>query len=246
MQKVSAYKPMAESMPPMLQEEAFHLATGVVPIRRWVQSAAKEEGYVGMDHLQKVINKWYPRGLDMFGDERGGGSNVKMGLKPMANGEAADQYTEEVSQLVSDLNLRYLRARFPAISRDEAQGRLKRILEKGETVEGVGPASLLRLPHKSFFRRRGIHAYQMLDIDGKPLKTLDAFKNHLKSVLPEAYATARDMTKFYEIMGKIALGEVKAEDAVHMLPNLSRVGGVCPCSRAVRWVIDEPAKSNGH
>ena len=246
MQKVSAYKPMAESMPPMLQEEAFHLATGVVPMRRWVQSAAKGEGYVSMDHLQKTISKWYPRGLDMFGDERGGGSNVKMGLKPMANGEAADQYTEEVSQLVSDLNLRYLRARFPEISRDEAQSRLKRILEKGETVEGVRPESLLRLPHKSFFRRRGIHAYKMLDIDGKPVTTLADLKHHLGRVLPEAYATARDMTKFHEIMSKIVAGEVKAEDAVHMLPNLSRVGGVCPCSRAVRWVIDEPAKSNGH
>jgi 1,2-phenylacetyl-CoA epoxidase catalytic subunit len=246
MQKVSAYKPMAESMPPMLQEEAFHLATGVVPMRRWIQSAAKGEGYVSMDHLQKAINKWYPRGLDMFGDERGGGSNVRMGLKPMANGEAAAQYTEEMRQLLGDLNLRYLRARFPKLSRDEAQARMKLILEKGETVEGVGPETLLRLPHHSFFRRRGIYSYQMLDLDGQPIATLDAFKKHLTRVLPEAYATARDMTKFYELMGKVIAGEVKAEDAVHILPNLSRVGGVCPCSRAVRWVIDEPVKSNGH
>jgi benzoyl-CoA 2,3-epoxidase subunit B len=35
MQKVCAYKPMADSMPPMLREEAFHLAAGVVPLRRW-------------------------------------------------------------------------------------------------------------------------------------------------------------------------------------------------------------------
>jgi len=40
MQKVSAYAPMAESMPQMLREEAFHLATGVVPLRRWVVKAA--------------------------------------------------------------------------------------------------------------------------------------------------------------------------------------------------------------
>ena len=40
MQKVSAYSPMAESMPQMLREEAFHLATGVVPLRRWVVKAA--------------------------------------------------------------------------------------------------------------------------------------------------------------------------------------------------------------
>jgi hypothetical protein len=86
----------------------------------------------------------------------------------------------------------------------------------------------------------------MLDVDGKPIATVDQFKKHLTRVLPEAYATARDMTKFYELMGKVVAGEVKAEDAVHILPNLSRVGGVCPCSRAVRWVVDEPVKSNGH
>jgi 1,2-phenylacetyl-CoA epoxidase catalytic subunit len=246
MQKVSAYQPMAESMPPMLQEEAFHLATGVVPMRRWIQSAAKGEGYVGMDHLQRVVNKWYPRALDMFGDERGGGSNVKMGLKPMNNRDAANQYTEEVRQLLGDLNLRYLRARFPKLSRDEAQSRLKRIVEEGETVEGVTPETMLRLPHPGFFRRRGIHAYQMLDLDGKPIADLEEYKKHLVRVLPEAYTSVRDMTKYLDVMRQVVAGEVKAEDAVHLLPNLSRVGGVCPCSRAVRWVIDEPQKSNGH
>ena len=35
MQKVCAYRPMADSMPPMLREEAFHLAAGVIPLRRW-------------------------------------------------------------------------------------------------------------------------------------------------------------------------------------------------------------------
>jgi hypothetical protein len=28
--------------------------------------------------------------------------------------------------------------------------------------------------------------------------------------------------------------------AVRALPSLRRVGGVCPCSRAVRWVAEEP------
>src|SRR3981081_2098548 len=34
MQKVNPYKPMAASMPPMLREEAFHLAAGGLPMRR--------------------------------------------------------------------------------------------------------------------------------------------------------------------------------------------------------------------
>ena len=38
-----------------------------------------------MDMLQKRLNKWLPRGLEMFGDERGGGTNVK--LRPQADEE---------------------------------------------------------------------------------------------------------------------------------------------------------------
>src|SRR5207247_10005472 len=41
MQRVCSYKPFAASMPPMLREEAFHLAAGVIPLRRWVQRAAQ-------------------------------------------------------------------------------------------------------------------------------------------------------------------------------------------------------------
>src|SRR4029077_1981564 len=92
MQKVSAYQPMAESMPKMLREEAFHLAAGVVPMRRWATAAARGDVYVTMETLGLAVAKWMPRGLEMFGDERGGGSNVRMGLKPMKNAEAQRLY----------------------------------------------------------------------------------------------------------------------------------------------------------
>jgi 1,2-phenylacetyl-CoA epoxidase catalytic subunit len=113
MQKISAYKPMAESMPQMLREEAFHLATGVVPMRRWVEKAAQGAVYITMPDLQKAINKWMPRGMEMFGDERGGGTNVRYGLKPMKNDEAQGLYYTEVQKVVRDLNVRYVRARLP-------------------------------------------------------------------------------------------------------------------------------------
>src|SRR5260370_2553590 len=120
MQRQSADQPMAESMPQMLREEAFHLAAGVVPLRRWVTSAARDEGFFTMDMLQRALNKWLPRGLEMFGDERGGGTNVRLGLKPMKNAEAQQQYREEVEKVVRDLNLRYLRAPLPQLSLPDA------------------------------------------------------------------------------------------------------------------------------
>jgi len=30
------------------------------------------------------------------------------------------------------------------------------------------------------------------------------------------------------------------------MPKLKRVGGTCPCSRSVRWVMEEGAATNGH
>src|SRR3954451_18504640 len=136
MQKISAYQPMAESMPQMLREEAFHLAAGVVPMRRWVTSAARGETFVTMDVLQKAINKWLPRGLEMFGDERGGGTNVRLGLKPMKNSEAQQQYLEEIGKLVRDLNLRYIRAVVEKLSPSEADALLDRLLSDGGAQDG--------------------------------------------------------------------------------------------------------------
>jgi len=40
---------------------------------------------------------------------------------------------------------------------------------------------------------------------------------------------------------KVAAGEWSPAEATKAMPKLRRVGGNCPCSRAVRWVVDEPA-----
>src|SRR3989441_11059678 len=86
MQKVSAYKPYGESMPPMLKEEAFHLAAGVIPMRRWVEQAAGASPLITMRTLQEACTKWFCRGLEMFGpdrDDAGGGKSVELGLKDL-------------------------------------------------------------------------------------------------------------------------------------------------------------------
>src|SRR3982075_1099277 len=89
MQKGNAYAPRAASMPPMLREEAFHLAAGVIPMRRWMEAAARDRN-AAMDvpTIQKMAAKGFGRGLEMVGDARGGATNVKLGLKDMANREA--------------------------------------------------------------------------------------------------------------------------------------------------------------
>ncbi|HYU36138.1 MAG TPA: Phenylacetic acid catabolic protein [Thermoanaerobaculia bacterium] len=239
MQKVSAYQPMAESMPQMLREEAFHLAAGVVPMRRWVTAAAKGGTFITMADLQKAINKWVPRALEMFGDERGGGTNVRLGLKPMKNAEAQKQYVEEIGKLVRDLNLRYLRARVEKLSHGESEAVLDRILA-GETVDGIRREDLLHLPHPEYFRRRGMAAFKLVGVDGEVLSDLQAYLQHLVRALPDAYRASRDFREYVDALTQVAEGTLKAEEAAGKMPSLRRVGGACPCARSVRWVVDDP------
>jgi hypothetical protein len=230
-------------MPQMLREEAFHLATGVVPMRRWVEAAAKGEIFITMAAIQKVLNKWVPRGLEMFGDERGGGTNVKYGLKPMKNAEAQRQYYDEVKKVIRDLNMRYLRARLPELGLRGAEELLRKLEEDNVVASGVAPEDLLRMPHLEFFRRRGVPAFRKVGVDGQAFDHLDDYVAHLTANLPESYLAGRDFKDFLDTLRRLERGEWSLEQAVSHMPALRRVGGVCPCSKSVRWVVDEPAAS---
>jgi 1,2-phenylacetyl-CoA epoxidase catalytic subunit len=175
MQKVFAYAPMARSMAPMLTEEAFHLAAGVNPLRRWV----REEGNVSLATIQSHLNKWFPRALEMFGDERGGATNVRLGLKDLTNGEAVERYAREVQVEVID--------------------RLNREIPREE--------DRLRLPATSFFRRRGVHAFEMNDLDGRAVADPEAYARRLRSLLPEAYISGRDFSHYLENLRRHRGGE---------------------------------------
>jgi 1,2-phenylacetyl-CoA epoxidase catalytic subunit len=240
MQKVSAYQPMAESMPPMLREEAFHLAAGVIPLRRWMQEAARGDIYATPAAIQRAFNKWLPRGLEMFGDERGGASNIKMGFKDQTNGASLDQYYAEVTKMVRDLNLRYLRERLP----NQDSEKLDRVLldlEGGERSQDIQPDEILRLPAKGYFRRRGVHAYEMIGTDGRVYKDVLEYIGHLRSTLPEAYLASNDFRHYLELLKQVASGAITRDEAQMSSPQLSRVGGSCPCSKSVRWIMPESA-----
>jgi 1,2-phenylacetyl-CoA epoxidase catalytic subunit len=240
MQKVSSYEPYATSMPPMLKEEAFHLAAGVVPLRRWVEAAARGDGLIDMAAIQKSCTKWFCRGLEMFGDDRpdshGGEDSVRLGLKDMTNRQAQDAYIAEVSHMLADLNARYVRAKRPDLSRDDADAIFARVTEK-KTDEGeIRYDDLLRLPDRRFFRRRGEGAFQPIGFDGESYDDVEAFVRHVSSRLPEAYRASVDVKHWVETLRKVHRGEMTLKDAIKSMPRLARVGGGCPCSNSVRWV----------
>ncbi len=240
MQKVCAYKPMADSMPPMLREEAFHLAAGVIPLRRWAQRAAKGDPLITMAIIQKSILKWVPRGLEMFGDERGGESNIKFGFKDMKNREAQDLYYEELRRMLRDINARFLRGRFPSYTPEKVEQVLDTLERERGRHDGVEYDDLLRLPDRRFFRRKGEPAWTMVGADGESFSAVDTYMRYLATKLPEAYMTTRDLRTYEETLRQVVAGELTPAEAMKKMPRLKRVGGTCPCSRSVRWVVEEP------
>jgi hypothetical protein len=227
-------------MPPMLREEAFHLAAGVIPLRRWVQRAAQGNELVTMASIQKAFNKWLPRGLEMFGHEKGGDSNVRFGFKNMKNAEAQSQYYDECRKMIADLNQRYVRARSPQLSPEQAETLVARLQKGGGREKGIASHDLLDLPDPRFFRRKGEPAWTMIGTRGEAFDTVDAYLAHLKEHLPEPYLASRDLSVYVATLRDVASGTVAPEQASKRMPSLKRVGGVCPCSKSVRWIVEEP------
>jgi hypothetical protein len=149
-------------------------------------------------------------------------------------------YIDELQRMLDDLNERYVRARFPSAGRDESEKRFARI-KAGETVDGVGPEDLLRLPDRRFFRRRGEYAYQMVGIHGETFSEVEPYIAHVLANLPEAYRASIDVKHWADLQRKVSRGEMPLKEAIGSMPRLARVGGGCPCAKSVRWVQESAA-----
>ena len=239
MQKVCAYKPMADSMPPMLREEAFHLAAGVIPLRRFAERAAKGDPLASLELVQESINKWFARGLEMFGDERGGGKNIQFGFKDLMNREAVDQYTEECRKMIRDINTRFVRARFPDYSPDKIEAVIEDLEKSRGSHMGLKFEDILHLPDPRFFRRKGECAFQMIGVNGETFTDVELYLRYLALHLNSGYVASRDMRLYAEALRQVVAGELTVEQGVKAMPKLKRLGGSCPCSRSVRWVMEE-------
>jgi len=213
MQTVFSYAPMARSMGPMLAEEAFHMASGVNAVRKWAYDASRGDGNVSVPFLQKHINKWVPRGLEMFGDERGGKSALEFGFKDLLNGDAMGRYYEEMKvELIDTLNFEILRAREPKTTREEAPKIADRVLASGDAWKGVGRDDLVFLPSEKFYRRRGLHEFQTYGVHGQKFAKVEEYLAHLRSVLPEAYVSGPDFKTYLgNLKAKLAGKEVHEE-----------------------------------
>jgi benzoyl-CoA 2,3-dioxygenase component B len=210
MQQVFSYAPMARSMAPMLQEESFHLGSGRTLLKEIAQSAARGEGDYSIEDIQKAINLWYPRGLEMFGNEHGGETAVTFGFKDKTNGQAQGEYIEEVGGVINNVNAAIVLERLPGIARDEARQLISEIERTGDPKRGVGPDDIVFLPSPKFFRKRGPEEvmFKPFDIRGDKLTkdgreyTPDEYLEFLGKVLPSHYIGTREYDKFVSQMNE--------------------------------------------
>ena len=97
-----SYAPLADILSTMVQEEAGHIAFGTNLTR---EMAGK--GDESRERVQKAVDYWYVKGLDMFGRTESKRSERYRywGLKRRTNAQQRQQYTDEVNALIEDMGL---------------------------------------------------------------------------------------------------------------------------------------------
>lgn len=169
-------------------------------------AATRGQGIYSLEDIQRAINKWYPRGLEMFGNERSGETAVAFGFKPKTNGQAQAEYIAEVEGIIEGVNIAIVRVHHPTMSPDEARSLIREVQHSGEARRGIRPEDLLLLPDRRFFRRRGPEEYvfqpydlrgNLLTEGGRPIAP-EKYLEYLARVLPEPYLASEDFRRYAE------------------------------------------------
>jgi ring-1,2-phenylacetyl-CoA epoxidase subunit PaaA len=100
----ASYLPLARVVedPDVLREEEGHIDFGT---NKTAEYAAK--GGEAKERIQKAVDYWYVKGLDMFGNSQSRRSERYMywGLKRRTNAQARQQYKDEVDALIRQMGL---------------------------------------------------------------------------------------------------------------------------------------------
>ncbi len=98
-----SYEPLAKIADRVYREELGHAAFGYGLIRR----ALQREPELSRARLEKHISKWYPAGLDMFGQSGSKRQHdyLRWGLRRRTNEEMRDAFIAEVNGLLTRLGI---------------------------------------------------------------------------------------------------------------------------------------------
>ena len=208
MQKVFSYAPMARSMGPMLSEEGFHIGSGRNFLKELAVRATDDSGPYSIDEIQRTLNVWLPRGLEMFGNEHGGETAVAFGFKDRNNGTAQGEYHNEVRELVELTNVAIVQAKVHDVSAPDARVIVREVQDTGEVQRGVRPEDLIYVPDSKFFRKRGMDEIvfmpydvrgQLITENGKPIPG-EAYLRYLEGVLPSYFVQDTEFDNYKQVL----------------------------------------------
>ncbi len=208
MQKVFSYAPMARSMGPMLSEEGFHIGSGRSFLKEIAVMATEGKGDFSIEDIQRHLNLWVPRGVEMFGNERGGETAIAFGFKDRNNGTAQGEYYNEVRELLELINVAIVQVRVPDISAPDARSLVREVQDTGEEQQGVRMEHLLYVPDLKFFRQRGMEEIVFLPYDvhgemiteaGKPAPG-ESYVSYLGTTLPEYFLETTEFDKYKKML----------------------------------------------
>jgi len=97
-----SFAPLDRILPDVITEELGHIDYGE---NKTAEFAAK--GGAAKERIQKVVDLWYPKALDMFGNTNSRRSERyrQWGLKRRTNAVAREQYIREVNPLIEAMGL---------------------------------------------------------------------------------------------------------------------------------------------
>jgi len=214
MQKVFSYAPMARSMSPMLSEEGYHIGSGRGFLKELAIGALTDKGRYSIADIQKALNAWIPRGLEMFGNERGGETAITFGFKDRNNGTAQAEYYSEVREVLELVNVEVTRVKVKDLTAPDARSLVREVQDTGEAIKGVSPRDLLFVPDPKFYRKRGMEevvfmpydVYGNLITDNGKAVNGERYLAYLSTVLPDYFLKTSEFTKYREaLLGREAL-----------------------------------------
>jgi len=97
-----SYKPWCDGMEGIFKEEAMHMAHG----DQWTEQLSRDPKT--HDELQKALDKWYPRTMNIFGRKDSPKNKIyrKLGLKKRDNDEVRQAFAADVANLCKKFALR--------------------------------------------------------------------------------------------------------------------------------------------
>lgn len=98
-----SFAPLDRILPDVIVEELGHIEYGHNKTAEFVAKGGESK-----DKVQRIIDTWYPKALDMFGNSNSRRSERyrHWGLKRRTNAEAREEYIREVNPLLEAMGLR--------------------------------------------------------------------------------------------------------------------------------------------